>query len=162
MGSEQVLTSLPVWYDPNTYFGRGIGGLDKHYYRNLYEKYSQMCGTYPSIKLNKFRAYAFAATVLSTPILNDDGSVMGLVAEKKTRTLMRDLRRLHKEYKAGKVFFAPPIDWADSGRFEKELKSQGVLLIPENATPKERERIRKDPNFYLNFIEDLKNHNKQD
>ena len=37
MGNEQVLTSLPVWYDPNTITGRGIGGLDEHYYRDLYE-----------------------------------------------------------------------------------------------------------------------------
>lgn len=158
MGSEQVLTSLPVWYDPNTYFGRGIGGLDKHYYRNLYEKYCQMSETNPNIKLDKFRAYAFAATVLSTPILNDDGSVMGLDEEKKTRALTRDLRRLHDEYTAGRVFFAPPIDWAESERFEYALKSQGVLLIPEDATPREVEKIRRDPNFYLNFMEKLKNH----
>ena len=158
MGSEQVLTSLPVWYDPNTYFGRGIGGLDEHYYRNLYEKYSQMSETNPSIKLDKFRAYAFAATVFSTPILNDDGSVMELGAEKKTRALTRDIRRLHDEYTAGRVFFVPPIDWAESERFEYALKSQGVLLIPEDATPREAEKIRRDPNFYLNFMEKLKNY----
>ena len=158
MGSEKVLTSIPVWYDPSTYFGRGIGGLDEHYYRNLYEKYSKMSGTNPNIKLEKFRAYAFAATVFSTPILDDDGSIMGLGAEKKTRALMRDLRRLHDEYKAGRVFVQPPIDWAGSDRFENTLKAQGVLLASEDITPKEKERIKKHPDFYLNFMARLKNH----
>ena len=156
MGNEQVLTSLPVWYDPNTITGRGIGGLDKDYYRNLYEQLLSKMDEYPNIDIKKFRAYAFASSVYSTPILDDDGRMLGLDAEKKTRELTRDLKKLHDDYKQGSLFFVPPIEWALSGRFEEALEKQGVLLIPDDASRSEIERIKKSPDFYLNFIEKLK------
>ena len=81
---------------------------------------------------------------------------MGLDVEKKTRELTRDLKKLHDDYKSGRLFFVPPIEWALSDRFEKALEKQGVLLIPENATRSEIDQIRKNPDFYLNFIEKLK------
>ena len=157
MGSEDVLTSLPVWYDPNTYFGRGIGGLDERYYRDLYEKYLGMIDQNPNIEIKKLRTYAFSASVFSTPVLNEDGTIMGLNNEKKTWELTRDLRRLHDEYAAGRLFFVPPYEWAMDDRFEEIIKSQGVKILPVNATEREREKIRKDPEFYLNFIEKLRN-----
>lgn len=156
LGNEDVLTSLPVWYDPNTYYGRGIGGLDKKYYRALYEKYLIMKKQNPKIDINKFRTYAFSSTVYSTPILDEDGEVMGLSKERITRALTKDLRRLYEEYKAGHIFFVPPFEWAFSDRFEKAIEAQGVLTIPENASEKDREKIIKDPNFYLNFVDRLK------
>ena len=156
MGNEQVLTSLPVWYDPNTMTGRGIGGLDEHYYRNVYESLQSKLTEHPNIDINKFRTYAFASSVYSTPILDDDGNVIDLKKEKKTRELTRDLKKLHDDYKAGRLFFVPPIEWALSSRFEEFLEKQGVLLIPENASRSEAEKIRKSPDFYLNFIEKLK------
>ena len=156
MGSGDVLTSLPVWYDPNTYYGRGIGGLDEHYYKNLYKKYLGEMERYPNIDIKKFRTYAFSSSVLSTPLLDDRGKPMGLAAEKKTRELTRDLKKLHDEYKAGRLFFVPPFEWVMDDRFEQTLKNQGVLLLPENGSERERERIRKEPDFYLNFIEKLR------
>ena len=159
LGNENVLTSLPIWYDPNTYSGRGIGGLDKLYYRSLYDRYQLMKEQYPNIDLRKFRTYAFSSFVYSTPMLSEDGEILGLDKEKKTRALTKDMRRLHDEYKAGRIFFVPPFEWAASGRFESVLMSQGVILIPENATLSERERIKRDPCFYLNFIEKLKSSN---
>lgn len=157
MGSEDVLTSLPVWYDPNTYFGRGIGGLDEHYYRKLYEKYLAEMEQYPDIDIKKFRTYAFSSSVFSTPLLNDDGEPMGLDKEKATRELTKDLRKLHDEYTAGRLFFVPPYEWVMDERFEQALEMQGVLLLPVNASERERQLIKKDPNFYLNFIEKLRN-----
>jgi hypothetical protein len=44
-----------------------------------------------------------------------------------------------------------------SDRFEDILRKQGVKLLPINVTEREREKIRKDPEFYLNFIEKLRN-----
>lgn len=158
VGDEDVLTSLPVWYDPNTYYGRGIGGLDARYYRDLYEKYLALAEQDPRIQIRKFRTYAFSAGVFSTPLLNDDGTVMGLQAEKKTLELTRDLRKLHDEFVAGRLFFVPPFEWFMLDRFEEFLSRQGVKLIPVNASEREREQIRKDPEFYLNFIERLRNH----
>lgn len=156
LGNEDVLTSLPVWYDPNTYYGRGIGGLDKRYYRSLYEKYQSMRDQYPNIDLKKFKTYAFASGVYSTPLLDDDGKKLSLENEELTRALTRDLRRLHDEYRNGHIFFVPPFEWAFSERFEKAIEAQGVLTIPENASERERARIIKDPNFYLNFVEKIK------
>ena len=116
-----------------------------------------MIEQYPNIDIKKFRTYAFSASVFSTPLLNDNGTVMGLQTEKKTRELTRDLRRLHDEYTAGRLFFVPPFEWAMSDRFEDILRKQGVKLLPINVTEREREKIRKDPEFYLNFIEKLRN-----
>lgn len=159
LGSENVLTSLPVWYDPNTYYGRGIGGLDKSYYRSLYDRYQLIKEQYPNIDLRKFRTYAFSSSVYSTPLLSEDGEILGLDKEKKTRALTKDMRRLRDEYRAGRIFFVPPFEWAVSDRFESALRSQGVILIPDNATQSERERIKRDPCFYLNFIKKLKSSN---
>ena len=104
----------------------------------------------------RHRSYAFASSAYSTPILDDDGKMLGLDAEKKTRELTRDLKKLHDDYKQGSLFFVPPIEWALSGRFEEALEKQGVLLIPDDASRSEIERIKKSPDFYLNFIEKLK------
>ena len=39
MGSENVLTSLPVWYDPLELTGRGIGGINEEYYKKRFDQY---------------------------------------------------------------------------------------------------------------------------
>lgn len=78
MGNENVLTSLPVWYDPDTLTGRGIGGLDEKYYRNRFERYSEITKNNSNVNLSKLRAQAFAAPVFSAPLLNSDGSILDL------------------------------------------------------------------------------------
>lgn len=157
MGNENILTSLPVWYDPDTLTGRGIGGLDEKYYRNRFERYSEIAKSNSNINLSKLRAQAFAAPVFSAPLLNIDGSIFDLADEKKTRELYRDLRKLYDTYKAGRLFFAPPLQWMDFNRFEDCIKAQGLKTIPENASAADRDRIRKDPLFYLNFLNRLRN-----
>lgn len=153
---ENVLTSLPVWYDPNTLTGRGIGGIDLEYYRKRYEFYLEQARRNPNIKIKKLRAQAFSASVYSAPLLNVDGTVMDLSTERKTRELCRDLIKLHNEYKKGKIFFLPPYQWIDSDRYTLALEEQGVKLLPETTTDRERDEIRKSPLFFLNFIQKLK------
>lgn len=53
MGSENVLTSLPVWYDPNTLEGRGIGSPNPEYYRKLYQDYQEKHKENPNINIKK-------------------------------------------------------------------------------------------------------------
>ena len=151
-----ALTSLPVWYDPNTLTGRGIGGLDPIYYRKRYDYYLSQMEANPAIDIKKLRAHAFASSVYSAPLLNDDGTAMNLADEKKTRELCKDLRKLHDEYKEKKLFFNPPHDWIDTDRFEACLEEQGIKIIPKDADDNECMRIRKDSMFYLNFIQELK------
>lgn len=156
IGNENVLTSLPVWYDPNTLTGRGIGGLNEKYYRQRYEHYLELAVENQNIDIRKLRAQAFAASVFSAPLLREDGSLLSLKEEKKTRELCRDLKKLADDYKNGKIFFIPPHAWIDLGRYEAMLEKQGVKLIPETATGVECNEIRKDPLFFLNFIQELK------
>ncbi len=156
IGEEMALTSLPVWYDPNTLTGRGIGGLDPIYYRKRYDYYLSQMEANPAIDIKKLRAHAFASSVYSAPLLNDDGTAMNLADEKKTRELCKDLRKLHDEYKEKKLFFNPPHDWIDTDRFEACLEEQGIKIIPKDADDNECMRIRKDSMFYLNFIQELK------
>lgn len=156
VGNENVLTSLPVWYDPNTLTGRGIGGLNEKYYRQRYEHYLELLAENQNIDIKKLRAQAFSASVFSAPLLKEDGSILNLKEEKKTRELCRDLKKLADDYKKGKIFFAPPYAWIDLDRYESMLEKQGVKLIPETATEMECNKIRKDPLFFLNFIQELK------
>lgn len=156
VGNENVLTSLPVWYDPNTLTGRGIGGLNEKYYRQRYEHYSELAAKGHSIDIRKLRAQAFSAPVFSAPLLKEDGSILNLKEEKKTRDLCRDLKKLADDYRKGKIFFTPPHAWIEMGRYEPMLEKQGVKLIPETATEAQCDEIRKNPLFYLNFIQMLK------
>ena len=159
MGSENVLTSLPVWYDPATLIGRGIGGINEEYHRKRYEKYMVLLMDYPGTGekiLRKLRTYAFSASVYSAPLLNEDGSLMDYGQEKRTRALLADMRKLKDDFERGRILFAPPIEWMDDDRFEDAIFSQGLKMIPLNATDLQREEIRRDPLFYLNFISALK------
>ena len=85
LGEEIVLTSLPVWYNPDTLTGRGIGGTDLNYYRKLYERYLAQDAGSGQINLRKFRTFAFSSSVYSAPLLDSDGKPVGLTSEGKTR-----------------------------------------------------------------------------
>ncbi|MBO7729633.1 MAG: hypothetical protein J6S31_02120 [Lachnospiraceae bacterium] len=159
VGTETVITSLPVWYDPSTLTGRGIGGLDPVYYRQRYEYYLGMQDTISNLDIKKMRTQAFSSSVFSAPLLHDDGTVMSLDEEKVTRRLCRDLKKLHADYQEGHLFFLPPSDWRMTKRelYLSSLKSQGVKLLPAGASAEEQNSIKRDPLFFLNFIETLKN-----
>ncbi len=157
IGNETVLTSLPVWYDPNTLMGRGIGSPDERYYRELYKEYLSKSIDNEDIDVNKFKTYAFSSSVFSAPLLDDEGKALDLTIEKKTRDLCRDLRKLYDEYKAGNIFFVPPNEWMDFDDFEDIIEQQGVILLPWEGSEQERERVRNSPMFYINFITRLKN-----
>ena len=156
LGEEIVLTSLPVWYDPDTLTGRGIGGTDPNYYRKLYERYLAQDADSGQINLRKFRTFAFSSSVYSAPLLDSGGKPVGLTSEGKTRKLCKDLQLLFKEYRAGHVFFVPPTEWIDFDDYTAIIESQGVKLLPWEDSREEQERIRKSPLFFLNFISKLK------
>ena len=157
IGSETVLTSLPVWYDPHSLDGRGIGRPDSHYYRQLYDHYSGPDMSDICADIRKLRTHAFSSSVFSAPLLDGIGNPLDLAVEKKTRKLCRDLRRLREEFRAGRLFFSPPFEWADFDDYEAVLEKQGVLLLPWEASEKEQDRIRRSPLFYLNFLDKLRN-----
>lgn len=152
VGNENVLTSLPVWYDPDTLEGRGIGGINEAYYRSRYLRCLSLLPAHPEIDIRKLRTQAFSAAVYSAPLLKEDGTVLDLSEEKKTRALCSDFIRLFRDYEGGRVLFSPPYQWADCGRFEAEILRQGLKLIPEDASAEEAERIRKDPLFFQNLL----------
>lgn len=156
IGEEFALTSLPVWYDPSTLTGRGIGAPDPYYYRRQYDKYLMQDNGFHPIDFRKLRSHAFSASVFSAPLLDGKGEVIDLAVEGKTRKLCKDLRRLYDEYHAGRIFFTPPMKWFGFDDFKSIITSQGVLLFPLNASTEEQERIRKSPLFYLNFMAKLK------
>lgn len=160
VGSESALTSLPVWYDPNTLTGRGIGGVDTPYYRNRYEAYLKKKEQIPRLDLPKLRTQAFSGTVFSAPLLKDDGTPMGLEAEKVTRALTRDLLKLRKDYGEGTIFFTPPFDWPED-RFEAEVKKQGLLLIEPGMKPDQEKAVRSSPLFYPTFVQKLRTFEKE-
>lgn len=70
--------------------------------------------------------------------------------------LCRDLRKLHDEYKEGHLFFSPPSAWANFEECDDWIEKQGVFLLPWDASEAEREKFRKSPLFYPNFLKKLK------
>ena len=157
LGEEVVLTSLPVWYDPATLTGRGIGSPDPYYYRKQYERYLAQDDGLGRIDIRKLRTHAFSSSVFSAPLLDVNGEIIGLEAEGKTRRLCKDFKHLYDEYKAGRVFFTPPIEWRKFDGFVSLIEKQGILLLPWDGSAEERERVRESPLFYLNFLSKLKN-----
>ncbi len=155
-GEETVLTSLPVWYDPDTLTGRGIGAPDPRYYRRLYEEYEALSASVPAVDKRKFRTFAYSSSVFSAPLLDKDGNALDLAREKKTRRLCRDLTRLRDEFRAGRLFFTPPVEWMDFDGYDAILERQGVELLPPGGTERDRERLMKSPLFYINFVTRLK------
>ncbi len=158
VGNETVMTSLPVWYDPNTLEGRGIGGLDPHYYRKKFDHYRVMMGIFPHIEINKLRAHAFASGVFSAPLLHEDGSVLTLDEEQVTRKLCADLVRLYDDYKEGTIFFLPPSEWRRKKReaYISAIEKQGVKIIHPGDSEQKQKEIKGDPLYFLSFIEELK------
>lgn len=155
-GSENILTSLPVWYDPATLTGRGIGGINEDFYRKRFEHYLALWEEGSSIDIKKLRKQAFSAPVLSAPLLNPDGTVLSLELEKRTRALCKDLNKLVNDYRSGNVFFTPPLQWAKTGRMAAEIEKQGIKVIKPEMTDYERASVRNDPLFYLNFVAQIK------
>ncbi len=152
MGDENVLTSLPVWYDPSTLTGRGIGSTDPHYYRKRYERYLAQDAEAARFDIRKLRTHAFSSSVFSAPLLDNNGEALDLAIEGKTRRLCADLKRLQREYRAGHIFFTPPMEWFRFENYASMIENQGVLLLPRNASREEQEQTRNSPLFYLNFI----------
>lgn len=157
VNGESVLTSLPVWYDPNTLTGRGIGGLEPDYFKQRYGNY--LLDTVHRIDYKKLHTQAFSASVYSAPLLDEEGNVITLDKEKVTRLLTTDLVNMVNEYKAGRIFFEPPMQWRMSDTKYDEclsfLQKQGVLVITDDdfdvMSPEEIERRKKSPLFYMNF-----------
>ena len=148
VGREQVMTSIPVWYDPDTETGRGIGSLNPEYYQNRYER----CKNWPGADLPKLRKQAFASIVFSTPLLKPDGTIFSLKDEIITRKLVKDLQQLHADYRSGRIFFNPPIEW-DRRRRMEHLTRQGIRFRKPHMSDRELKMLEKDPMFYTNFID---------
>lgn len=165
LGNESVLTSLPVWYDPNTLTGRGIGGLEPDYYKNRYKEYLSIAENNDKIDLKKLRTQSFASSVFSAPLLNDDGSVLNLKDEKVTRNLTADLIKMVNDYKSGKIFFDPPMQWRMSdtkGDLSMEmLDTQGIRVVKDfefdTLTREQIDKINNSPTAYKNFTLKLRN-----
>lgn len=165
LGNESVLTSLPVWYDPGTLTGRGIGGLEPNYYRNRYQKYLSMAQHNKFIDIKKLHTQSFASSVFSAPLLNPDGSVLSLKDEKVTHNLTTDLVKMVNAYKAGTIFFDPPYQWRISNTKDElsmeMLDKQGIRIIKDSEydtlTNAQIDSINNSPTAYRSFTSKLKN-----
>lgn len=82
------------------------------------------------IDIRKLRTHAFSSYVFSAPLLDVNGEIITLEAERKTRKLCKNFGHLYDEYIAGRVFFIPPIEWRTFDEFVSLIEKQGVLLLP--------------------------------
>ncbi len=119
---ETQMRSVPVWYDPDSRIGRGIGDVNEAFFAERYKQYPN----------SKTRAQKFGSIVL--------GEFVNLSEEpgNKSRQLAREIKTMRKEWDAGHIMMSCPkhynVDkWAD------RLTEQGVVfrrVEPNRPLPK--------------------------
>ena len=119
---ESDIASSPVWYDPKSEFGRGIGPKNPEHYKRKYEAHPNP----------KNRAQRFGAILLATPL--------NLAEEpgQPSRELMREIKTMHQEYQEGHILMTHPKAYSESKWIDK-LESQGIQFVPPGRnghTPK--------------------------
>ncbi len=111
-GEHQML-SVPIWYNRNITAGRGAGELDPQFFAERHEKY----------QTNRTRAQKFGAIALSAfvDLSQEPGNL--------SRELMREMKQMHTDYQAGKIFLNVPRNY-DPDRAIDLLENRGVRFAP--------------------------------
>ncbi len=132
--SEKQMRSVPVWYDPSSWLGRGIGDINEDFYEKRYEKYPNP----------KTRAQKFGAFVL--------GEYKNLSEEpgQKSRELAKEIKLMHQEWENGHILMPAPSEY-DTDKWIEHCKEQGIRFmrndgkLPNNAYLKVREKLSSRP-----------------
>lgn len=128
---EQQMRSVPVWYNPDSRAGRGIGDVNEKFFAERYE----WCPT------PKTRAQKFGAIVL--------GEYINLANEpdQRSRELAKEIKTMRKEWDAGHIIMPAPSHY-DTDKWLERLEEQGVVFM--------REQPGMPKNAYVEIQKDIK------
>lgn len=119
VGDEHQMLSVPVWYNAQNAYGRGIGDVDTHAFAERY-------AAAPNAKT---RAQKFGSIVLSsfTNLNTEPGQL--------SRELAQEIKQMHADFESGHILFRPPRNY-DDDRQDAVVEAQGLqLLPPTNPSP---------------------------
>ena len=110
---EAQMRGVPVWYDPESSIGRGIGDINESFFAKRHEQFNTP----------KTRAQKFGAIVL--------GAFVDLSAEpgNRSRKLASEIRTMRKEWDAGHILMSAPKHYSFD-KWEEHLTSQSVRIVP--------------------------------
>ncbi len=124
---EDVMMDVPIWYDSESSHGRGIDDIDVKFFQDRYEEYPT----------KRNLAKKLGAFILGKP--------KNLVAEpgQKSRQLATEIKRLKRDYDAGKILLQAPIAGErDTDEYCDEMEKQGFVFEPNSKNPNSYTRIR--------------------
>lgn len=115
---ESQKLSLPIWYKSDRTEGRGVGEVDEGYYRKKFEE-----DPTPRNRARMLGAFALSSYV---NLNNEPGNA--------TRQLTKEMRQLHDDYVAGKIFLSR-VPQYDTARMKAVIEAQGVKVVPDEKVP---------------------------
>lgn len=128
--NERQMRGVPVWYDPHSRVGRGIGDIDEGYFEKRYENYPN-----PKTRAQKYGAIALGAFV---NLDEEPGH--------KSRQLAKEIKIMRKEWDAGHIMMPMPEHYSEEKWIER-LEAQGIQFMPQQPNmPK---------NAYLRIKEEI-------
>lgn len=128
---EHQMRSSPVWYDPMSHVGRGIGDINEAFFEKRYEKHPNP----------KTRAQKFGAIVL--------GEYLNLAEEPNnaSRELAKEIVTMRKEWDDGHILMTMPAHY-DTTKWQEHTQAQGVEFVPPDRKPMPK-------NAYLAVLSDV-------
>ena len=128
---ETQMRSSPVWYDPDTHIGRGIGDVNESYFEKRYEEHPNP----------KTRAQKFGAIVL--------GEYINLAEEPNnlSRELAKEIVVMRKEWDDGHILMTMPHHY-DEQKWMEHVEEQGIKFVSPDVKPLPK-------NSYLSVLDDV-------
>ena len=111
--SEQQMRGVPVWYDPNSHVGRGIGDVNEEFFAQRHERF----------QTPKTRAQKFGSIVLGQFI------DLGQEPENRSRQLAHEITTMRKEWDEGHILMQFPFHY-DTDKWQEHAEAQGVRFVP--------------------------------
>ncbi|MBR0134517.1 hypothetical protein IJM16_04650 [Candidatus Saccharibacteria bacterium] len=134
-GSERQMRGVPVWYDPKTHYGRGIGDVNESFFAERHEHFNTP----------KTRAQKFGAIVLGQFI--DLGEEPG----NRSRELAREIRTMHKEWEEDHILMRMPMHY-DQEKWRKHITDDLHMPILRQERPAPGRMAPKYPKNSLNYV----------
>ena len=131
---ESQMRGVPVWYDPNTHIGRGIGDVNESFFAERHERFNTP----------KTRAQKFGAIVLGQFInLNEEPG-------NRSRKLASEIRTMRKEWDEGHILMSFPKHY-NQDKWAERIESQGMRFVP----PDEHKGRPAPKDAFTHVVEDI-------
>ncbi len=134
-GNEKQMRGVPVWYDPKTHYGRGIGDVNESFFAERHERYNT-----PKTRAQKFGAIALGQFI---DLSEEPGN--------RSRELAREIRTMHKEWEEKHILMQIPMHY-NRKKWETLIEKDLEMPIYEQERVHPGEKPPKYPKNSLNYV----------